>query len=82
MEIKKENNLFNFECIKWTGINKNEVEEFCVFEGKQKCFFSNQQTLSLWLIVDNSHWRIEIGDYLFKIECGVFFYRENNLFEN
>ena len=65
---------FNFDSIQWTGSNKDEILKFSFFEEEQKCFFSS--ATSLWLKIDKSQWRLEIGDYILKSEAGLTFYRQ------
>ena len=65
---------FVFDCIQWTGSNKEEILKFSLIENIQKCFFSSKK--SLWIKIDRSEWRLEIGDFILKSEAGLTFYRQ------
>ena len=41
---------FLFDCIQWTGSNKEEILKFSLIENIQKCFFSSDK--SLWNKID------------------------------
>lgn len=65
---------FKFDCIQWTGNNKEEILKFSSILNIQKCFFSSEK--SLWIKIDRSEWRLEIGDFILKSEAGLTFYRQ------
>ena len=66
---------FLFDCIQWTGSNKEEILKFSLIMNIQKCFFSSDK--SLWIKIDRSEWRLEIGDFILKSEAGLTFYRQD-----
>ena len=74
MENNEIQKSFKFNSIQWTGSNKDEILKFSFFEEEQKCFFAS--ATSLWLKIDKSQWRLEIGDYILKSEAGLIFYRQ------
>lgn len=74
MENNQIQQSFKFDSIQWTGTNKENILEFCLFNEEQKCFFSSPK--SVWIKIDKSQWRLEIGDFILKSECGLIFYRQ------
>ena len=41
MQNNVSSKYFKFNCIQWTGNNKEEILKFSLIENIQKCFFSS-----------------------------------------